>query len=318
MNPIQLTLTKRERILGGLWGSVVGDALGVPVEFQDRSVLKANPVTNLREYGTHRQPKGTWSDDTSLSLCTMDSLLNADFDIEDMGRRFVEWMYRGLWTPWGEPFDVGIATSDALVRIANGGPAANRGGCGEYDNGNGSLMRILPVALRFSHEPTEQLLERIHPASAITHGHLRSQMACGFYALMAGHLLAGCQANAALNNTRCVFETFYNQTSEIQHFRKLLDTDFISISESLINSSSYVIHTLNASIWCLLNSSSYEECVLKAVNLGGDSDTTGCAAGGLAGLYYGLEAMPEPWRKSMARAEDLERLFARFADLVLK
>jgi ADP-ribosylglycohydrolase len=94
-----------ERILGGLWGSLVGDALGVPVEFKDRATVQGEPVKDMRGYGTHRQPPGTWSDDGALILCTVDSLVCSEFDTQDMGKRFVEWMYRGLWTASGEPFD---------------------------------------------------------------------------------------------------------------------------------------------------------------------------------------------------------------------
>jgi ADP-ribosyl-[dinitrogen reductase] hydrolase len=96
------TIFQRERILGGLWGSLVGDALGVPVEFWDRATVQADPVTDMRENGTHRQPKGTWSDDGALILCTLDSLANHEFDLDDMGKRFVRWMNDGLWTSWGE------------------------------------------------------------------------------------------------------------------------------------------------------------------------------------------------------------------------
>jgi ADP-ribosylglycohydrolase len=100
-------ISQRERILGGLRGSLVGDALGVPVEFNDRAIVQANPVTGMREYGTHRQPKGTWSDDGALILCTTDSLANHGFDLADMGERFVHRMNNGFWTANGEVFDVG-------------------------------------------------------------------------------------------------------------------------------------------------------------------------------------------------------------------
>jgi ADP-ribosyl-[dinitrogen reductase] hydrolase len=148
-----LPISRRERILGGLWGSLVGDALGVPVEFKDRATVQADPVRNLRGHGTHNQPPGTWSDDGALILCTVDSLIRSRFDTQDMGERFVQWMCRGLWTSWGEAFDVGVATRDALMRIDEGRPAEQAGGADERSNGNGSLMRILPVALRFADGP---------------------------------------------------------------------------------------------------------------------------------------------------------------------
>src|SRR6266536_515199 len=113
-------LTKRERIFGGLWGSLVGDALGVPVEFKDRATVQADPVRDMRGFGSHHQPHGTWSDDGALILCTVDSLVNSEFDTQDMGGRFVRWMNEGLWTANGDVFDIGMATTDALMRIARG------------------------------------------------------------------------------------------------------------------------------------------------------------------------------------------------------
>src|ERR1039457_4114128 len=101
------SISKRERILGGLWGSLAGDALGVPVEFKDRATVQADPVKGMREYGTHHQPRGTWSDDSSKFLCTADSLVNHEFSLADMGERFVRWMNDGLWTAHGDVFDMG-------------------------------------------------------------------------------------------------------------------------------------------------------------------------------------------------------------------
>lgn len=309
-------LSAQDRILGGLWGSLVGDALGVPVEFKDRAAVQANPVTDMRGFGTHHQPPGTWSDDGALILCTVDSLLHAEFDMSDMGNRFVNWMNHGLWTAWGEPFDVGMATADALIRIDNGTPAEQAGGRDEYSNGNGSLMRILPVALRFAGEPTEKLIERLARASAITHGHIRSQMACAFFGLVIRQLQDGRRPSEALEQARIAFLKAYCGEEQLSHFRSVLEHDLAHRPEALIVSTGYVIHTLTASIWCLLTTSSFEECVLKAVNLGGDTDTTGCVAGGFAGVHYGKNRIPEKWSGSMARFQEVNSLFETFAEHV--
>jgi ADP-ribosylglycohydrolase len=146
--------TPLNKSLGALWGALVGDALGVPVEFQSRGAVQKNPVTGMRGFGTHNQPPGTWSDDSSLMLCTVDSLVSCDcFDSEDLGDRFVRWKAKGYWTPQGRVFDIGIATAESLSRIAMGVPPEEAGGIDEYSNGNGSLMRILPIALWFSRAP---------------------------------------------------------------------------------------------------------------------------------------------------------------------
>jgi ADP-ribosylglycohydrolase len=296
----------------------VGDALGVPVEFRSREEIANDPVKDIREFGTHRQPKGTWSDDGALILCTVESLLNAEFDTQDMGNRFVRWMNDTLWTATGVVFDAGSTTADALIQVANGIPAEEAGGRAEYSNGNGSLMRIIPVALRFASIPAGVLAERAERASAITHGHRRSRMSCAFYSLFVGELLLGKEPQVALSCARADFARLYEGAPEFERFRHHLTDDFRAIPEPEIVSTGYVLRTLHAALWCLLNSQSYRDCVLKAVNLGGDTDTTGCVAGGLAGVAYGVQAVPAEWTKQLARKDDVERLFAKFADLSSK
>lgn len=304
------------RILGGLWGAVVGDALGVPVEFSSRAERRRDPVTDLRSHGTYNQPQGTWSDDSSLMLCTVDSLLRHEFDTADMAQRFVEWSHAKLWTPWGRVFDIGISTRRALNRIEQGVPAEQAGGASEGSNGNGSLMRILPIALRFADEKPERLVDLAHRASAITHRHPRSLMSCGIYCLVVAELLRGEVPAAAHAAAAKTARSIYGKAPyavELPHFEQALSADLAALPERGIPSSGYVVDTLTAALWCLLTSADYKSTVLKAVNLGEDTDTTGIVAGGLAGVHYGLDAVPEGWRKAMARAAELEALFARFA-----
>ncbi|MDB6112231.1 MAG: ADP-ribosylation/Crystallin [Pedosphaera sp.] len=312
-------ITHKDRILGGLWGSLVGDALGVPVEFKGRATVQADPVINMRGFGSHRQPPGTWSDDSSLLLCSAESLVRHEFDTEDMGKRFVAWYREEIWTPHGKVFDIGVTTSQALSHIATGCRAEVAGSDDQYSNGNGSLMRIIPVGLRFADLGTKQMLDRIHRASAITHRHSRSQMACGFFALVVRELLKGRIPGVAFTNALGEFRSFYEPIAwwsvEFDYFQMLLAGEFAQRSESEIDSSGYVIHTLVASLWCLLTTSNFQECVLKAVNLGGDADTTGCVAGGLAGVAYGVKSIPADWIGQMARKDDVDRLFTEFADL---
>lgn len=308
--------TTQDRILGGLWGAVVGDALGVPVEFRSRAAVQSDPVTDLRSHGTYNQPKGTWSDDSSMMLCTVESLILHAFDPEDMGQRFVQWSEGRLWTPWGKVFDIGGATRRALGRIQQGTPAEQAGGKDESSNGNGSLMRILPIALRFWKEPPENLVEYARRASCVTHAHPRSQIACAFYCLVVAGLLRGeAPAAAHLAAAKIVGPLFDAKplAAERHHFDLALSPDLAATPESEIGSGGHVIDTLTASLWCLLTSSGYAEAVLKAVNLGEDTDTTGIAAGGLAGVQYGLAAVPERWRLAMARASELGELFTTFA-----
>ncbi len=309
--------TKRDRILGGLWGSLVGDALGVPAEFMGRADVQRNPVNGMRGFGTHRQPAGTWSDDSSMLLCTVESLNEHGFSPDDMAARFLRWGRESYWTPHGNVFDMGIATNQALGRIAAGKPTLECGGVSEYDNGNGSLMRILPVCLRFAGGDTATLAGKVEDASCITHAHRRSQMACFFHALFVRELLAGGDLRAALASAQAAFRTKYTApwTDEFMAFTNALDPKLPDFPESEIRSGGYVMETLTAAIWCLLTTDNFRDCLLKAVNLGGDTDTTGCVAGGLAGVCYGVDAIATEWLGALARKDDITPLFERFAAL---
>ncbi len=310
--------TKRERILGGLWGSLVGDALGVPVEFMGRADVQRNPVTDMRGFGTHRQPAGTWSDDSSMLLCTVESLNEHGFSPADMAARFLRWGRESYWTPHGDVFDMGIATSQALNRIAAGKPPLECGGVSEYDNGNGSLMRILPVAL-YPADLLSDSVVRLRQASCITHAHLRSQLACAFFGLVVGRLMdfppRVAWEGAVIDFGGLCYKP--ENFADYGHFKDVCNPRLPDFPECEIRSGGYVMETLTSAIWCLLTTENFHDCVLKAVNLGGDTDTTGCVAGGLAGVCYGIEAIAPEWLAALARKDDIGPLFDRFTDLVL-
>lgn len=308
----------RERLLGGLWGAVVGDALGVPVEFQERGTLQRKPVVGMRGYGTHHQPPGTWSDDSSLMLCTVASLTERNgLDFDDLSKRFVAWLYEGYMTPRGKVFDVGNATRSAIGRLQDGTPPTLAGGSDEGSNGNGSLMRILPIAL-FQPPSFKELLYAAHRASALTHRHPRSQIACGIYCLIATDLMSGKSPLEAYHRAIEFASTYYKDhtefAAELKHFERFLSGQIPKLPEDKISSGTYVIQTLEASVWCLTITDTFQDAVLRAVNLGEDTDTTGTITGGLAGLWYGIENNPIEWRTAVARSRDLERLFDEFVE----
>jgi ADP-ribosylglycohydrolase len=310
------TLSQNDRMAGALWGALAGDALGVPVEFMSREMILKNPVTAMRGHGTHNQPAGTWSDDSSLLLCTVESLAACSkFDPADLGKRFVRWERDGYWTPHGTVFDIGIATSRAISRLASRTPPEEAGGDDVESNGNGSLMRILPIALWFRTSPAGELATLAQRASSLTHRHPRSQMSCALYCLLVRELLTGTAPADALRTALHAFGRVYHQPpflGERRHFQRLERGGIEKAPEREIGSSGYVIDTLTASIWCLLTSGSFEETVLKAVNPGSDTDTTGCVAGGLAGALYGLKSIPAEWKNRLARHGEIAALFTKF------
>lgn len=304
-------------VLDGVMGACVGDALGVPVEFSDREVLQKKPVIGMLSGGVHSQSAGTWSDDTSMTLCAVDSLING-LDYADMMDRFRRWMYEGEYTPGGDVFDFGAATKRAIDRFVGGAPPLECGGNGEMDNGNGSLMRILPILFymvsEYGSDPTEwgSAFEVIHNVSALTHAHPRSLIACGIYISVASMLMQGFDIDMSVDLGVYEAVAHYRRSpgfsSQLKSFARLEDKNFKSIGQGEIASGGYVVDTLEAALWCLLNTGSFSECVLKAVNLGGDSDTTASVAGGLAGLHYGYDSIPRGWIGTIARRKYIEGL----------
>lgn len=319
---MELNQTIRAAILG----HAVGDALGVPVEFQTREELAAHPVTRMTGFGSYSVPAGSWSDDTSMTLATMDSLTRG-LDYRDMMERFCRWANDAAYTPTDEVFDMGIATRNALLTYLRGEaePLAC-GGAREYDNGNGSLMRILPAALwvwaKFpAGNPCTEALDVIYNISSLTHAHPRSKMACGIFTFITYALLSSPEKNAAIRALRQAnshYQRDFRFQRETSRFSRLFSVDFAALPESEIKSSGYVVDTLEAAVWCLLTTDSYRECVLKAVNLGNDTDTVAAIAGGLAGILYGPDVIPHGWLDTLARRQYIEDLCGKFYQVVIQ
>ncbi|MEH2240556.1 ADP-ribosylglycohydrolase family protein [Nostoc sp.] len=306
------------KTLSGLMGLCVGDALGVPVEFTSRAERVKSPVTTMLGYGTWNQPPGTWSDDSSLSFCLAECLCRG-YSLDAIANSFWRWYKEAYWTPRGDVFDIGQTTHTAIMRLKQGVVAHQAGGKVENSNGNGSLMRILPMAYCHRSLTLGELLARVHDVSAITHAHARSQMACGIYISIAVALLEGADLQTAYLQGLQDIQTIYSVREfllEKPHFGRVLSGEIAKVPVEEINSGGYVIDTLESSLWCLLNSSSYSEAVLKAINLGGDTDTTAAVTGGLAGIYYGVENIPQKWMNQIARKQDIIYLAERFARAV--
>lgn len=295
-------------------GHAVGDALGVSVEFTPRHRLMSHPVTQMRGFGTHNQPTGTWSDDTSLSLCLAESLC-AGYDLNDQARWFQRWLFDGVWTPHGEVFDVGMATHEAIERLRHATDPRDAGPVGEHQNGNGALMRILPLALYMAHDTKSRRVQVTMEASRLTHGHCRSQLACAAYVEIAAALARGESLSDATAASQLTIRELINTRfpQERQAFSMFLDSTLSTFKAADISGSGYVMDTLVASVWCCLTTSTYEHAALCAVNLGEDTDTTAAVTGGLAGLIYGRDAIPEKWVNQLARLVDIQQLCQRFA-----
>ena len=286
------------KIYNAIMGLIVGDALGVPYEFQKRDTFRAFDMTG---YGTYNLPAGTWSDDSSLTLATVESMARLGrIDLKDIMHNFYKWFFFGEFTPYGETFDVGNTTQMAIYKYRYEGIQAEAcGGNRLMDNGNGSLMRILPLA--FVNYSTLD----IYRVSALTHAHEISQTACEIYIDIADNLIQGINKKAAVDMV-C-----YGGLPE--KFERIERIENLSRDE--IKSTGYVIDTLEAALWCFLTTDSFKNCVLEAVNLGEDTDTVAAVAGGLAGIYYGIggeKGIPEDWIDTIARLDYIKTLCDEF------
>lgn len=309
-----------ETIKTVLLGHAVGDALGVPVEFYDRKRLEEKPVTDMVGYLSPNSVANTWSDDTSMSLCLIDSINRKGcIDYEDIMNNFVRWINEGVFTPDGQAFGIGKICLKAILAYIRNKDSLFTACTSEKENGNGSLMRIFPACIYVIEKdiPIDDAMNIIHNLSALTHGHSRSKMACGIYFFIFKSIYEEAFGidtciELGLESAKKYYEGQDEFSSELVYYERLFDKDFRSwyldefrsLDVSEIKSSGYVVDSLEAAIWCLLNSDSYKETVLKAVNLGGDTDTIAAIAGGLAALHYGKEDIPSDWIE-LLRAKDV-------------
>ncbi|HEY8870068.1 MAG TPA: ADP-ribosylglycohydrolase family protein [Candidatus Limnocylindrales bacterium] len=287
------------RLAGAVWGHLVGDAVGVPYEFQPPSRIK---TVVFGATGSHNQPAGTWSDDGALTLALLDSILSVGFNTADQGKRALAWYRDRAYTPDGDRwFDIGGATRAALDSIARGTEAEWAGGRDDEVAGNGSLMRILPLALVERDVSDAVVIEHAHRASRVTHGSHHALVACALYVLIARRLLAGRHRPQALDDARRVLRSTYNAMADGQSFLGALD-----------HLEGWTERAGRGRVWdsfwsawdAFAGASSYRETIERAVHYGTDTDTTAAIAGGLAGIRWGVDGIPDEWLAAM-RGRDI-------------
>lgn len=295
----------QNRINGGIWGLLIGDAVGVPYEFNLPEHLplyhQLEIVPPLGFARAHAQvPVGTWSDDGAQALALLASLLHCQqLDTDDFGRRLVNWYQVGYMAVDFEVFDVGIQTAEAIRSIIAGTPAGIAGSIDQYANGNGSLMRVLPLALWHQGSDAE-LVDDAHRQSRVTHGHLRSQICCALYCLWARRLLQEYDPEDAWKDATTTLRQLYGASSEAY---AELEWQVRPDEEPSGTGSGYVVDCLRSARFAM-QQNSFEDVVKTAIALGRDTDTTACVAGGVAGIYFGQNNIPERWFDQL-RGKDL-------------
>lgn len=302
-------------IKDSIYGFVIGDVLGVPVEFKSRSELDINPVSKMLGYGTYPVPCGCWSDDTSMTLATIDSIVEKNnIDYSDIMYKFCEWYNNSKYTANCVFFDIGKSTAKALRNYLKGISPLLCGQTDERSNGNGSLMRILPVVLymhfeQFSEDDSVNLINNI---SSLTHGHEVSKVGCKIYFDFISEIINGATKYEALISLSSKNYSKYYSSKAISKYNRLLNKSFLELSRDEISSSGYIVDTLEATIWCIINSTDYKSSVLNAVNLGNDTDTIAAITGSIAGIVYGFDNIPKDWVSQIINKEYLEELIYKF------
>ena len=304
-----------DRITGGLIGLLVGDALGVPYEFHLRSEIPPHesieftPPVDFERAHPGIEP-GTWSDDGAQALCLLASLLDCNrFDARDFSTRLINWYEHGYMAIDGHVFDVGIQTAQAISRLRAGIPPFEAGGTADQSKGNGSLMRVLPLALW--HQGTDkELVQDAHDQSRITHGHVTVQACCALYCLWARRTL-----EQVPNPWKAAITSLSSIYRENPEFLQALENEIRPDAPRTALGSGFVLDCLFSAKEAL-EAGSYEAVVKTAVAFGQDTDTTACVAGGIAGIRSGVQGIPLRWRQQLRGKDEFEPLLKKLLDRI--
>jgi ADP-ribosyl-[dinitrogen reductase] hydrolase len=301
----------RDRQRGALIGLAVGDALGAPVEFQPPQSFM--PVTDFDWGGPFGLEPGQWTDDTSLALALADSLAKSGWDLDDQIRRYLAWYEHGEYSVTGHCFDIGFTTLNALRRFQQVGDARKSGDPAEHASGNGSIMRLAPVPIRYAELFPDQIAQLGHLAaesSLTTHASPQCLSACRYLALLLAGLVHGIDRRELLAPDWPPLEELREAEPLHREVEMLIAGSYREKEPPEIRGSGYVIQCLEAALWAFHDAADFPKAVLSAVNLGDDADTTGAVCGQLAGACWGESGIPQTWRERLGRPDLIESALA--------
>lgn len=305
-------------IISSILGFALGDAFGVPFEFKTKDIIKKMNPSKMTGYGTHSQPKGTFSDDTSMLLATLDCFINKGYSITDLADNFLAWYYCGKWTPYGRVFDIGNTTKRVLISIKEDGISPFESGEREIlSNGNGSLMRILPfVFYLYYSKKYDHIVEIIDEVSSITHAHPISVTGCLIFTEYFLKLIEGNDKKEAYSKMKESMKKYKDSKilSGITPYNRILNYDIALFPEDQIKASGYVVDTVESVLWTFLNTDNYKDSIIQSTLLGDDTDTTAAITGSLSGYYYGMDSIPKDMLKDLKKRDMIEKLAGQFCD----
>ncbi|MBF1072650.1 ADP-ribosylglycohydrolase family protein [uncultured Solobacterium sp.] len=305
---------QNNQYLGAIIGHAVGDAMGFPTEFSKREELLKNPVIEMIDSTDIGQPAGSWSDDTAMEIATIDSFIQKKyFDYKDIMDKWVKWISKSEYTPTGVAFDIGRTCLKAIKKYCNGTAPLQCGSTSINENGNGSLMRILPVALyAYSKKLDDISIHKLtNEVSSLTHAHEVSRLGCYIYVQFIICLLKGNTKQEAYKHIQYLDYSAYDMHS-LKLYKRILDEQIEVQRLDQIKSTGYIVDTLESAMWIFMNAEHYKEAIIASTNIGGDTDTIGAIVGSMAGIYYGFDSIPSNWLEKLQRKDYLIELVDRF------
>ncbi len=309
------------KIHDSLLGLAVGDAIGVPIETYKREELKLKPITEMKGFMAHDIPKGYWSDDTSMTIATIESIISKKcFDYNDIMNNFTLWLYKGKFTPNGTTFGIGNTCKKSIDNYyINKKDVFECGIDNINNNGNGSIMRMLPAALYCYYKKSNdnEILDIVKKLSSLTHKHEISIIGCYIYTKYLIYLLKGYNKIESYNMIQKLNYSMFT-TEYLEKYDRILNDQIYDFNEDDISSLWYVVDTLESSLYCLINTNSYKDAIIKAINLGGDTDTVGAVTGAMAGILYGKKNIPISWINDIYNIKYLIKICDNFEKILFK
>lgn len=296
------------RSMGSLVGLACGDALGTTIEFELYPPEKLH--TEIIGGGKFRLNAGEWTDDTSMALCLGHSLLEKGFDLSDQLDKYFNWMMLGYMSSNGRCFDIGFGTSRAITKYRN-----TQNPISEDTNsaGNGSIMRLSPIPIFFNKKGLYEVCKYSSESSLTTHASIEAIESCRYL----GIIINNCILLGVENGSKEIV-LFSDETKEIlmssdfkitsEKVISLLNGDWINLKYEELPNGGYVIDTMISALWCFYHTDTFEDAVIKSVNLAGDADTIGAVCGQIAGAYYGFDRIPERWKEKIVKMRDIQEL----------
>lgn len=314
----------KQKIKDIFLAQAIADAAGVPYEFKSRTDLKKNPATAMIGFGSHMVEAGTWSDDTSMTLATMDAYVaqKGIIDLkyyETIMDNFLCWHSKAIY---GKCFDIGNTCLAALTNYTKNKDPLKCGEISEDSCGNGSLMRIMPVAIYMYQSDyiwkQDEIIKEVNNISGLTHNHEVCKIGCVLYVFIVMGLLEGKSLKDALSQLSLLKLDKYFSKKNIKKYKRILSLKILKTKEKDISSNGYIISSLEASIWVVHQSTDLKDTILNAINLGNDTDTIASLSAGLGAIIHSISSIPINWISLIKNREILDAVSDDFAEFIIK